>query len=149
MLREPGGLYFFLILSVLLSCVAAWIVAHRYRRRMRQLMRAPLTGEPTAPATDAGAVSPPPAQFSLADNRAAGMRLSTLLIALSCLITVTSACVWCLLMFPGDPLFPKRVAVVALLHLWPVFPALALTWRWSRKRLFGALLLWCAAIFVV
>jgi hypothetical protein len=147
---QPIIVYQALILSVLLACVVAWIIAHRYRRRMQQLMRAPLAGKSTAPATDAAAVSPPsPAQFSLADNRAAGMRLSTLLIALSCLIAVTSACVWCVLMFPGDRLFPKRVAVVALLHLWPVIPALALMWRWPRKRLFGALLLWCAAIFVV
>jgi len=139
-----------LILSVLLACVLAWIIAHRYRRRMRQLMRAPLAEESTAPATDPEAMSPPPpTRVSLADNRAAGVRLSAMLIALSCLIAVTSAYVWCVLMFPGDPLFPKRVAVVALLHLWPVTPALALTWRWPRKRLFGAVLLWCAAIFVL
>lgn len=150
MASQPIIVYQALILSVLVACVVAWVIAHRYRRRMQQLMRAPLTGESTARATDVAAGSPPPpAQFSLADNRAAVMRLSTLLIALSCLIAVTSACVWCVLMFPGDPLFPKRVAAVALLHLWPVIPALALTWRWPRKRLFGALLLWCAAIFVV
>src|SRR5262249_4620685 len=92
MTRNPGMLYLALIVSVLLSCVAACIIAHRYRRRMQQLMRAPRAGDSTAPAIEAGAVSPPrPALVSLADNRAAGMRLTVLLIALSCLLAVTSA----------------------------------------------------------
>jgi hypothetical protein len=72
-----------------------------------------------------------------------------LLIALSFLLSVTSACIWWALSFPGEPLPPKRVAVIAVLHLWPVIPALALMWRWSRKRLFGALLLWCGVVFVI
>lgn len=77
------------------------------------------------------------------------MRLSMLLIAVSCLIALSSAYIWWALAFPGEPMPPKRVAVVALLHLWPVVFVLALMWRWSRKRLFGTLLLWCAATFVV
>jgi hypothetical protein len=150
MASQPIILYQALILSALLACVGAWIIARSYRRRMQQLMRAPHAEESTAPASDAAAVSPPPpAPFSLRDNWAAGMRLTTLLIAVSCLIAVTSACIWWALTFPGEPLPPKRVAVVALLHLWPVIPGLALMWRWSRKRLFGTLLLWCAATFVV
>jgi hypothetical protein len=130
-----------LILSVLLSCVAAWIIAHRYRGRMQQLMRAPRAGDPTSPATVAAEVSPPPPPDSLADNRAAGLRLTMLLIALSCLLAVTSACIWYALSLPEEPLAPERVAVMSLLHLWPVIPALALVWRWSRSRLFGTLLL--------
>jgi hypothetical protein len=78
---------------------------------------------------------------SLADNRAAGLRLTLLLIALSCLLAVTSACIWYALSLPEEPLAPERVAVMSLLHLWPVIPALALVWRWSRSRLFGTLLL--------
>jgi len=41
MMRDPVELYQVLVLCVLLSCVASWIIAHRYRRRMQQLMRAP------------------------------------------------------------------------------------------------------------
>ena len=150
MAPQPIIVYQALILSALLVCLGAWIIAHRYRRRMQLLMRTPQAGESAPPAAEVqAATSPPPVQVSLTDNRAAGMRLTALLIALSCLIAATSACLWCLLMFPSDPLFPKRVAVVALVHLWPVIPALALMWRWPRMRLFGALLLWCAAIFVV
>jgi hypothetical protein len=138
-----------LILSVLLSCVAAWIIAHRYRRRMQQLMRAPRARDPTSPATVAAEGSPPPAPVSLADNRAAGLRLTMLLIALSCLLAVTSACIWYALSLPEEPLAPERVAVMSLLHLWPVIPALALVWRWSRSRLFGTLLLWCGVCFAI
>ena len=47
---------------------------------------------------------PAGASVSLADNRAAGMRLTTLLIALSCLFAGTSACIFSALMFPVDPL---------------------------------------------
>jgi hypothetical protein len=77
------------------------------------------------------------------------MRLSLILVVASCLIAVSSACIWWTLSVPGEPMAPKRVAVIALLHLWPAIPALALVWRWSWTRLFGALLLWCGMTFLV
>lgn len=146
---DAGKLYFILIASVLLCCVAAWIIARRYRRRMQQLMSTPHTGESQPPVAEAAPDSPPPLAVSLADNRSAGRRLTLLLIALSCLISLTSSCIWWALKYPGEPLTPRGVAVVALLYLWPVVPGLALFWRWSRKRLFAAMLLSVAAIFGV
>lgn len=86
---------------------------------------------------------------SLADNRAAGTRLTMLLIASSCLIAGTSAGIFSALMFPGDPLMFWRVTPIAVLHLWPVVPALALLWRWSRARFLRSLLLWCGATWAV
>ena len=151
-MRTPVALYQVLVLSVLLSCAASWTIAHRYRRQMQRLMRAPGPGDSrpsNAHAADAAGDRPAGASVSLADNRAAGMRLTMLLIALSFLLSVTSACIWWALSFPGAPLPPKRVAVIAVLHLWPVFPALALMWRWSRKRLFGVLLLWRGVVFAI
>lgn len=148
MTREQ--LYLVMILSVVLSCVAAWAIAYRYRRRLRQLMSAPPAGDPRN--SNVGremADCPTAVPVSLADNRAAGMRLSMLLIASSCLLAGTSACIYCLLQFPDDPLLLWRVVPITLLHLWPVVPALALLWRWSIKRFFGTLLLWCAATFIV
>jgi hypothetical protein len=138
-----------LIASVVLSCVGAWIIASRYRRRMQQLMRAPHAGEFAEPVAEAPPDSSAPLTVSLVDNRRAGMRLTMLLIALSFLLSVTSACIWWSLSFPGEPMPPKRVAIMALLHLWPVVPALALMWRWSRKRLIGTLALWCGVTFIV
>jgi hypothetical protein len=72
-----------------------------------------------------------------------------LLVASSCLLAGTSACIFSAVMFPADPLMLWRVIPIALLHLWPVVAAMALMWRWSRARFFGALLLWCAATWVV
>jgi hypothetical protein len=142
-------LYVVLIVSVLLSCVGAWIIAHQYRRRMRQLMRAPGPVEAVAFAADAPPDVPPPLRVSFADNRHAGMRLNLLLVAMSCLIALSSSCIWWVLYFPGDPLSPRGVAVIALLHLWPMIPALALIWRWSLPNLFAALLLWFVATVAV
>ncbi len=146
---DAGKLYFILIVSVLLCCVAAWIIGRRYRHRMQQLMRTPHTGESQAPVAEAAPDGPPPLTVSLADNRSAGRRLTLLLIASSCLISLTSTCIWIALKLPGEPLSPKGVAVSALGYLWPVVPGLALLWRWSRKRLFATMLLWVTAIFGV
>jgi hypothetical protein len=146
-------LYLALILSVVISCVAALVIARRYRRRMKELMtRSGDTGQSApagaAVALDTGALTPP-TPVSLADNRAAGIRLTILLIALSLLISITGATIWMSISFVGEALRPRQVAVVALLHSWPVIPALALMWRWTRRRLFGVLLLWCVFCFGV
>ena len=77
------------------------------------------------------------------------MRLTILLIASSCLLAGTSACVFSALMFPAEPLMLWRVIPIAVLHLWPVIPAIALMWRWSRARFVRALPLWCAVTWVV
>jgi len=142
-------LYVALILSVLVSCIAAWVIAARYRTRMKELMRAPRAGLPAVSVVDAVEDAPPADRVSLADNRAAGMRLGALLVVVSLLISASSAWLWSTLSFPEDPLRPKQIAVLALLHSWPVVPALALMWRWSRLRLFGTLLLWCAVTFCI
>ena len=105
-----NGLAFLaLILSVVISCVAAWIVALRYRRAMQRLMRAGSAGDATPWPDEGAAPLSPPATISLAGNRAAGMRLSLLLVAVSCLIAVSSACLWWTLSFPREPMAPKRV----------------------------------------
>ena len=69
---------------------------------MQRLMRAPSpegSSPFNAPAARATA-DRPGTPVSLADNRAAGMRLTMLLIALSCLLAATSACIFSALMFP-------------------------------------------------
>jgi len=143
-----GKLYFALIASVLVAFVAAWIIARQYRRRMQQLMRTPYTIESAAPVAEQ-APDDPPLPVSLADNRHGAMRLTGLLIAISCLIALSSACIWWPLRFPAEPMTARGLAVVALLHLWPVVPGFALVWHWSLKHLFTTMVLWCAAIFGV
>ena len=149
MAYNTGKLLFIFIVAVLLSCIAAWLIAYRYRRAMQRLMRAPVAGAGNGRSPAVAEILPSPRPVSLADNRRAGVRLTMLLIGLSCLLATTSACVWMLLAFPGEPFAAKRAAVVALLHLWPVIPALGLMWRWSRWRVFGALALWCVLCFLI
>ncbi len=157
-ISSTGELASVLIAALLLACAAAWAVAWRYRAAMRRLMSAPLAGAAAHPApVDATApplappLAPPisPLPVSLADNRRAALRLTLLLVGLSCLIAASSASLWLLLSFAGEPFRPKRAAVLALMHLWPVIPVLGLVWHWSRARLLGALALFCGVCFAV
>lgn len=149
----PLTLYLALIFSVLISCVAAVVIARRYRRRMQELMTRSQAGgarvaDPEPAIAAAIEAPPPPIRLTLADNRAAGIRLTLLLIAVSLLISTTGAWIWMSISFE-EALRPRQFAVVALLHTWPVIPALALMWRWSLKRLFGVLLLWCVFCYCI
>lgn len=147
-----GKLATTLILAVLLSCIAAWVIAYRYRRVMQRLMRVPVAAGGTV---GTGAVpaenltQPAPAPVSFVDNRRAGLRLALVLIGLSCLVAMTSASLWMWLAFPNEPFMPKRTAAVALLYVWPVIPTLGLMWRWSGWRILFTLLLWCVFCFLV
>ena len=144
----PAKIALVLVVAVALSCLAAWWTAYRYRVAMRRLMSAP-AGAADRPAAPALADAPvlPPASPSLADNRRAGLRLSLVLIAVSCLIAVTSATLWFAFAFPDKPIAPKRVVVWALVQLWPVIPALGLVRRWRNLQVLAALLGWYALCF--
>jgi hypothetical protein len=147
---STGKLISIFILAVLLSSLGAWVTAYRYRAVMRRLMSAPAAKLAGAAVPSSEGVSlPPPAPVTLADNRGTAIRLTLLLIGLSCLMAITSASTWMVLAFPGEPFLPKRAAVVALMHLWPVIPALGLLWRWPRLRVLGVLALWCVFCFIV
>ena len=129
---STGKLIFIFIAAVLLACVASWWLAARYRAAMQRLMSAPAAGAasqgaPVAPA----APHDPPARVTPADNRRAGWHLTGLLIGLSCLMALSSASLQLGVGLDGGALFSvKRVALIALIHLWPVIPALGLLWRW-------------------
>lgn len=146
---STGKLIFILIVAVILTFIAAALIVHRYRQALQRLMRTPAASVHTEAAPFAAEPLSPASAVSLADNRRAGLRLSFLLVGLSCLISSSSAILWMRLAFPDDPFQPARVAAVAFLHLWPVIPALALMWRWSRLRLIGAMVLWCVVCFLV
>ena len=154
MLTSTGQIAFILLAALLLACASAWVLARRYRHAMRRLMSAP-AGRPTEPALPA-AITPErspaptsPAVSTPADNRRAALRLVALLTGLSALIAASSATLWLLLAFPDEPFAPKRAAVLALMHLWPVIPVIGLMLRWSWPRLLGALALWVLFCFGV
>ena len=146
---STGKLSFIFMLAVLLSLLGAWWVARRYRVAMRRLMSAPAA--PSAPA--AGAAIPEPAQLPEAlpvtarDNRRAGYRLALLLLALSALISLSSAAIQLHVVMAEKVFSANRLLTLAFIQLWPVIPALGLLWRWSRARVSGALVLWFMVCF--
>ncbi|KQW35265.1 hypothetical protein [Rhizobacter sp. Root404] len=153
MLVSTGQIAFILLAALLLACASAWALARRYRSAMRRLMSAPATlaVDDAAPIGDpeAAQTRSPPFAASFADNRRAAARLTLWLGVMSVLIAASSATLWLLLAFPGEPFAPKRAAVLALMHLWPVIPAIGLMHRWSWPRLLGALALWVLFCFAV
>lgn len=146
---STGKLAFIFIVAVLLSCAGAWGLAHRYRVAMRRLMSAPTAAEPAdAGAPAAELPTAPPRRVTVNDNRRADLRLAWLLVGLSCLMAIGSTALF-LVFSIDDPFSIKRLALISLVRLWPVIPALGLMWRWSRLRLLAALALWCALCFGV
>ena len=151
---STGKLAFILIVAVLLACLGAWGVAHRYRAAMRRLMSAPsnmavaAANIPGAPLPAPPASSPPPHPVTAQDNHRANLHLALLLIALSVLMAASSAALFLGLSI-DDPFSARRLAVLTLVRAWPAVPVLALLWRWSRLRLLGALVLWCVLCFAV
>ena len=145
-----GKLISIFIVAVLLSCIGAWWTAYRYRVAMQRLMRAPApTGVRTVAALPAVESPLAPVPVALADNRRAALRLTLLLIGLSCLIAISSGSLWLAVSITDEPFSPKRAAVLALMYLWPVIPALGLLWRWSRWRVLGVLALWSVLCFFI
>ncbi len=148
---SPGKLSFIFMLAVLLSFIGAAWVASRYRAAMRRLMSAPLAAAPPASreAEPAPIDWPDPMPVSAAGNRRAGRRLVMLLVALSALISLTSAAVQLHVVMGEKTLSINRLALLAFVQLWPVIPSLGLLWRWSRWRVLGALVLWFGLCFAL
>ena len=148
---STGKISFLFIVAVALSFLGAWWVAYRYRVTMRRLMSAPVEAARPPPG-DTVAVPPPTAPavpVTASDNRRAGMLLGLLLIGLSVLMAASLAALELRVVMEPGTFSWKRLAVLALIHVWPVFPALALLARWSRLRLVAALGLWCVLCFGV
>jgi hypothetical protein len=151
----PAKLTFVFIVALLLSSAASVWTAWRYRAAMRRLMSA---AGPASPHAVAAAVAvaaadttalPPAEPVSLRDNQRAALRLALVLIGASFLIAVSAASLWYLIVFPGEPFPVRRVAVVALVDLWPAIPAIGLIWRWSTGRVLLVLAAWALLCFAV
>jgi hypothetical protein len=144
---STGKIAFFFQLAVLLSWLAAWVVARRFRAEMRRQMGAPTEAvQAAAPPTRAEMAAPGAARpVSLADNRRARWRLVALLAGLSGLMSATSALLFLCTSLGDLPWSWRRFTVLSLVQLWPVVPALGVLWRWSGWRLLMALAAWFAA----
>lgn len=154
---STGKISFILVVAVLLACAGSAWLAYRYRAEMRRLMSAPLgaaAGAATAPEAVAASTplhpaAPPARPLTYADNRRAGWRVVGLLAVLSMLISVSTSLLFLTLSMGEGALAVKRLALIALIHLWPIIPALGLLWRWSRWRVVGALAVWSVFCFGV
>jgi hypothetical protein len=146
-----GKLFFIFSVAVVLACAAAWLLGWRYRAAMRRLMSAPVDASAPAAtvATPEFAALPPLAPVTVAGNRRAGIFLTLLLLALSCLMALSSAALYLGFKMQDTAFSLNRFAVITLVNLWPVIPALSLLWRWSRLQVLGVLLLWCGFCYGV
>ena len=165
--NTSGKLASIFLVAVVLSIVAAWILARRYRHAMHGLMSAPLDAGRIPDADAVAAMAPaaarvvptevrvvaaprPPAPataINLGANRHAAVRLTLALFVISAFISVTVAVIEHLLALPGQAIAWKRVTLLAFIDLWPTIPALGIVWRWSRWQTIGALLLWFVLCF--
>jgi len=156
---STGKLSFIFVVAVALSFIGAWGVAWRYRVALARLMRAgsaaagatpSATSAPGTPGV-AGAEpvpSPPAAAVTLADNRRAAWRLTGLLFGLSLLMAGSAG--WLQLRaVPDVAITPHRLALMSWLQLWPLIPALGVTWRWPRWQVLAAILGWLVLSFAL
>ena len=147
---STGKLTIIFVVAAVLSVLGAWLLARRFRAAMRVLMSRPV-GPPTAAylaPTPLPVTLTAPAPLSAADNRRAGWRLAALLVALSALISLTSAALQLGLAFE-NLVTPGRTLTMAFAYIWPVIPVLGQMWRWSRLRVISVLLLWGLFAFPV
>ena len=162
--NTSGKLASIFLVAVVLSVVAAWIIARRYRHAMRGLMSAPLdTSRPSkavavadtgvgadtteARVSIAASELAPAAAVDLAANQRAAWRLTLTLFVISTFISLTVALIEHLIALPGESIAWKRVTLLSFIDLWPTIPVLGIVWRWGRWQLIGALLLWFALCF--
>ena len=148
-----GKLLFMFVVAVGLSAIGAWIIAARYRTAVRALMSAPAGDlDAAAPsASEKGATLAGQGRLAptLAANRQAGWRLTGLLFAVSLLVATSSAALQLLEAVGVAGWSPKRLAVLALVQLWPLLPTLAIVWRWSRLRLAASFVAFLAASYLL
>jgi hypothetical protein len=149
-----GKLLFIFVVGVAFSALGAWIIAARYRAAVRVLMSRVASGVEPGVAALAPVVAAMPgpaaaASATLAENRHAGTRLTLALVALSALVATSGAALQLsdAVGYAGWSL--KRLAVLAAVQLWPVLPALAIVWRWSRLRLFVAFVAFLLASYLL
>jgi hypothetical protein len=136
---STGKLPIIFVVAAVLSMLGAWLLAWRFRAAMRVLMSRPvdrLTAAYLAP-TPLPATLTAPAPLSAADNRRAGWRLAGLLVALSALISLTTAGLQLGLAFE-NLVTPGRTLTMAVAYLWPVItpascPIIAGAWSHMQR----------------
>lgn len=133
---NTGAILTALMLGVLLTALASWVVSGLYRRRMLALMgSAPPPDASHAVDADAPlARARAPVQPDRRASQQAQWRQLAVLTGLSLLIGITQSVLALLFIYGDDLLSPGRALTLGLVYAWPM----ALTWglmrRWSWWR---------------
>jgi hypothetical protein len=151
MVINSGAIFTALVLGVVLTGVASWMVSGLYRRRMLALMRRSPLPDPAqaVAATRVPGQARPAATLDFAANLRAGWRYLFTVSALSLLIGITQSVLALLFIYGSDLLTVGRALTLGVVYAWPM----ALTWglvrRWSWLRTLGAIGLYLLAMLVL
>ena len=148
---NTGAILTAMVLGVLLTGAASWVVSSLYRRRMLALMRRSPPPDPAQ--TVAGRQVPfqvrPAATLDLNANQRASWRYLFAVSALSLLIGLTQSVLALLFIYGAELLSVGRALTLGVVYAWPM----ALTWglvrRWSWLRTLGAIGLYLLAMLAL
>lgn len=151
MVMNSGAILTAMVLGVLLTGAASWVVSSLYRRRMLALMKRSPPPDPAQPVanTRLPAQARPTATLDFAANQRASWRYLFAVSALSLLIGITQSVLALLFVYGAELLSMGRALTLGVVYAWPM----ALTWglvrRWSWLRTLGALSLYLMAILAL
>jgi hypothetical protein len=137
---ETGKVAAIIVLAVVLSVIAAMLVAWRYRTAMKRLMSAPPGTAVEATELPAAPPAGPLASITLEMNRQAYRRLIVLFVGLSLLMALTETLIE--QQIAGGVVTWKTVTALTLVLAWPVILVLGVVERWSRLRVVLLLIGW-------
>ncbi len=148
---NTGAILTAMVLGVLLTGAASWVVSGLYRRRMLALMKRSRPPDPAQPVahTRVTAQAKPAAALDLAANQRASGRDLLVVSALSLLIGITQSVLALLFVYGAELLSVGRALTLGVVYAWPM----ALTWglvrRWSWLRTLGAIALYLLAMLAL
>ena len=138
---NTGAILTALVLGVLLTAAASWLVSGLYRRRMLALMRhsPPPDSARAAPVPPLAVPARAPIHLDVDANRRAGWCHLAVVSGLSLLIGVTQSVLALLFIYGGDLLSLGRALTLGAVYAWPMALAWGLLRRWSWWRTLGAI----------
>ncbi|WP_300654798.1 hypothetical protein [Hydrogenophaga sp.] len=151
MQMNTGAILTAMVLGVLLTGAASWVVAGLYRRRMLALMKRSPPPDPAQAvvSTRVRAQARPAATLDLAANQRASGRYLVAVSVLSLLIGITQSVLALLFIYGAELLTVGRALTLGVVYAWPM----ALTWglvrRWSWLRTLGAIGLYLLAMLAL
>ncbi len=148
---NTGAILTAMVLGVLLTGAASWVVSSLYRRRMLALMKRSPPPDPAQAVAGqrVPAQARPAVTLDLAANRRASGRYLFAVSALSLLIGITQSVLALLFVYGAELLSVGRALTLGVVYAWPM----ALTWglvrRWSWLRTLGAIGLYLLAMLAL